>query len=77
MNFFLNYSLCSLKSIYYLEYAQLHNIRDIDNRVIFGMREARFILDRVLPDNLKFVINFVPGFVKIPQFVLDVMNSKF
>jgi len=45
--------------------------------VIYGFREARFILQRILPENLKFISEFVPGFIKIPQFVLDILNSKF
>lgn len=59
------------------DYAQLHNIRDIDNRVILSIRQLKAVCEFFLPEQLKFVSNFVPGFVKIPQFVLDVLNSKF
>lgn len=59
------------------EYAQAHGIRDIDNRVILSFRQVKFLASRYLPDNLKFISNFVPSFVKIPQFVLDIIGSKF
>lgn len=59
------------------EYAQSHNIRDIDNRMILSYRQVKFLASKYLPDNFKFIANFIPTFVKIPQFVLDIVNSKF
>lgn len=59
------------------DYAQLHNIRDIDNRVILSIRQVKAICEFFLPEQLKFVSKFVPGFVKIPQWVLDIINTKF
>jgi hypothetical protein len=60
------------------EYGQSHGIRDIDNRVIYSHRQVKALLSMfVLPDNLKFITNFIPSFVKIPQFVIDIATSKF
>lgn len=59
------------------EYAQSHNIHDIDNRMILSYRQVKFLASKYLPDNFKFIANFIPTFVKIPQFVLDIVNSKF
>lgn len=59
------------------EYAQAHGIRDIDNRVILSIRQVKAICEYFLPPKLTFIAKFVPGFVKIPQWVLDIANSKF
>lgn len=59
------------------EYAQQHGIRDIDNRVILSFRQVKAICAYFLPEKFRFVAKFVPGFLKIPQFLLDIMNSKF
>lgn len=60
------------------EYAADHGIKDIDNREIMVMRRINTILHNyVLPDSLKFLANFVPNFLKVPQFLLDIQLSKF
>lgn len=59
------------------DYAQQHGIRDIDNRVILSIRQVKAMCEFFLPEQLKFIANFVPGFVKIPQWLLDIVNSKF
>ena len=59
------------------EYAQNHGIRDIDNRIIYSFRQVKFLTQKYLPENFRFLSNFVPAFVKIPQFLIDIMNSKF
>lgn len=59
------------------EYAQERGIKDIDNRVIPSFRQVKGIIEGFFPENLQFLAKFVPGFVKIPQFVLDIVNSKF
>lgn len=60
------------------DYAQAHGIKDIDNREILSIRQFKTLLRAyVLPENMKFLADWVPGFLKIPQFVLDIVNSKF
>ena len=60
------------------EYAQAHGIRDIDGRVILSYRQVRYLLaNLVLPEQLAFLAYLVPGFFKIPQFVIDISFSKF
>ena len=59
------------------EYAQNHSIKDIDNRTIYSLRQVKYLSQKYLPENLRFLSNFIPAFVKIPQFLIDIMNSKF
>ena len=59
------------------DYAHQHNIRDIDNRVILSIRQVKAICDYFLPDSLKFVSQYIPGFLRIPQWMIDLVNSKF
>jgi dehydrogenase/reductase SDR family protein 1 len=59
------------------DYAYQHGIRDIDGRSIGSFRQIKFLVESVLPNNFKFVANLIPGFVKIPQFVIDIFTSKF
>ena len=73
-----NISKYSSKVVISAEYANAHGIRDVDNRVIHSIREVGPILENfILPPPLKFIGRIIPGFVKIPQFVLDIINSKF
>lgn len=68
----------SSKVIVSSEYAYSHGIRDVDNSLVPCFRQIGFMLTKyVLPENLKFVANFIPGWLKIPQFVLDIASSKF
>ena len=59
------------------EYAQKHNIRDVDGRSIANYRQVNSAMKLILPKSLHFVTNFVPNFVKIPQFMMDIVNTKF
>jgi hypothetical protein len=59
------------------EYARAHNIRDIDNRSIANYRQLNSAMKLILPKNLHFMANFVPDFIKVPQFVMDLKTSKF
>lgn len=59
------------------DYAQKHGIRDIDNRTIPSYRQVNSAMKLVLPKQLHFVTNFVPNFVKVPQFVMNLASSKF
>ena len=57
------------------EYAQAHGIRDIDDREILSFRQLNYILGYyVLPDNLKFIANWLPNFLKIPLFLIENIN---
>lgn len=67
----------SSKIVNAAEYAQCHGIKDIDGRVIPSYRQVNNAMKLVLPKELHFVSNFVPNFVKVPQFVMNVMSSKF
>ena len=58
------------------DYALKHNIRDIDGRVIPSHREFK-TLGPMLPKSLRFLNNYVPGSVKVPQIVLDIASSKY
>jgi hypothetical protein len=59
------------------EYAQMKGIRDIDDRVIPSHRQINSAMKLFLPKNMHFMSNFVPNFVKVPQFVMDLASSKF
>jgi hypothetical protein len=59
------------------EYAQQHAILDIDNRVILSMRSFKFLASTVLPESLQFAANLIPKWLKMPQFILDIVSSKF
>lgn len=59
------------------EYAQAHNIKDIDNRTVPSHRQINSAMKLVLPKPLHFVTKVVPDFVKLPQFAFDLMGSKF
>lgn len=65
------------KCVLSAEYAKKYNIKDVDNREIYSFRQLKSIAHYGLPDSLQFLVNFIPGFLKVPQFVLDIMNSKF
>ncbi len=59
------------------DYANDKGIRDIDDRRIASVRQVKGLVEAFFPKKLQFLSSFVPGFVKIPQFVLDILNSKF
>lgn len=59
------------------DYAQKHGIRDVDNRTIPSYRQVNSALKLVLPKQAHFVTNFIPNFVKVPQFIMDLANTKF
>ena len=59
------------------EYAQQHGILDIDNRVISSMRSLKFVASTLLPQSIQFTISLIPNWLKLPQFILDIANSKF
>lgn len=59
------------------EYAQSNGIKDIDNRTIPSYRQINSAMKLVLPKQLHFAANFVPNFVKVPQFLMDIASSKF
>jgi dehydrogenase/reductase SDR family member 1 len=67
----------SRKTVIAADYAHAHNIRDIDNRVIDSFRQLNLALATALPSSLQFITNFIPNFIKVPQFILDIVNSKF
>lgn len=59
------------------EYAQRHKVTDIDDRTIPSHRQINSAMKLVLPKSLHFVTNFIPNFVKVPQFAFDLMSNKF
>jgi hypothetical protein len=65
------------KVVIIAEYAQKHGIKDIDQRVIPSLRQVNGLAKMVLPSSLTFLADFIPNFVRVPQFVLDIANSKF
>ena len=67
----------SSKVVIGADYAYEKGIKDIDNRIITSIRQVKGILEMVLPPKLQFLANFVPGFIKIPKFMLALLNSKF
>lgn len=58
------------------DYAQSKGIRDIDGRQIDSWRQINQI-HRFLPNNLKFIANLIPNFVKIPYILVSWLFSKF
>lgn len=67
----------STKVVIAAEYAQAHKIKDIDNRTIPSHRQINSAMKLILPKPLHFTAKLVPDFVKLPQFVFDLMGSKF
>ena len=67
----------SKKIVIAADYAQAHNIHDIDDRVIPSHRSVSTGMKMVLPKALHPLANLVPNFVKVPQFVMDLASSKF
>lgn len=65
------------KVIVSADYGQANGIKDVDGRVIPSFRQFKFLAAYFLPPNFQFINNFIPGFLKIPQFLLDIMSSKF
>jgi hypothetical protein len=59
------------------DYAQKNGIKDVDNRTIASYRQVNSAMKLVLPKPLHFAAKFVPDFVKVPQFMMDIMSSKF
>ena len=59
------------------DYAQKNNIKDIDNRVVPSFRQINAALEVSLPKPLKFLAYFVPNFVKIPLFMIELFTSRF
>jgi len=59
------------------EYALNNGIRDIDDRVILSMRSIKYLAGRLLPNGLKFIANFIPASLRIPQYIIDISKSKF
>jgi len=58
------------------DYANAHGIVDVDNRQIMSVRQLAFFTQMMLPERMQFINRFIPGFIKIPSFVLDMMNMK-
>ena len=67
----------SSKIVIAAEYAQCHGIKDVDNRVVPSHRQINSAMKLVLPKSLHFAANLVPNFVKVPQFVMDIVSTKF
>jgi len=65
----------SSKAVMVADYANCHGIRDIDNRQIASVRQLAFLAQLVLPDRLQYITRFIPGFVKVPNFMLSTLNS--
>jgi len=59
------------------DYAQAHSIRDIDDRVIASYRQLNYYASLLLPERFQYLANYIPGFVKIPNFLLSSLNAKF
>jgi dehydrogenase/reductase SDR family protein 1 len=59
------------------DYAYEKGIKDIDNRVILSIRQVKGLAEMFLPKKLQFLSNFIPGFIRVPKFLLAVLSSKF
>jgi dehydrogenase/reductase SDR family protein 1 len=57
------------------DYAQTYDIKDIDGKVHVSYRSLKSLGPYILPKNLHYLTNYAPNF-KIPQFLIDVANSK-
>jgi dehydrogenase/reductase SDR family protein 1 len=58
------------------DYGLKHGIKDIDGRVIPSHRSFKNVAPFMLPKSLMFVTKLVPESVRVPQFLIDVANSK-
>jgi len=65
------------KVVLVADYAQCRGIRDIDNKEVASMRQVSFYASLILPERAQFLTRFIPNFVKVPNFVLTAMNTKF
>ena len=59
------------------DYARDHGITDIDGRQIPSYRQLNFVASIFLPNSLKFIANFIPNFIKVPFFLINIYNSKY
>ena len=66
----------SNKIVIAAEYALKRGIRDVDGRVPPSHRELSNLGGTMLPKNMKFLVNFLPKSFKVPQFLIDIANSK-
>ena len=58
------------------DYAYSHGLKDIDGRQIYSIRQLKAAAN-FLPASLRWVGNWIPGFIFIPQFVFDIFYSKY
>ena len=58
------------------DYAKSNGITDINGEIIPSPRQLSSLITMALPQ-LSFVNKIIPGFVKVPQFVMDIATSKF
>jgi len=65
----------SSKVVLVADYANCHGIRDIDNRQIASVRQLAFFAQLVLPERFQYLSRLIPGFVKVPNFMLSTLNS--
>lgn len=72
-----NLSKYTSKVVIAADYARAHGIKDVDGRQITSFKQLKSGLLMSLPDNLKWIANLVPGFISIPQFVFDILYSKY
>lgn len=59
------------------DYAQCHGIRDIDNRQIASVRQLWFLAQMALPQRFQYMTKVIPGFIKVPQFMLTAFSDRF
>lgn len=65
------------KIIIAADYAQAKGIKDLNNREITSIRQIKGLVENYAPPSIQWTSAYIPGFLKIPQFVLDILNSKF
>jgi hypothetical protein len=59
------------------DYARSHGIVDIDGRSIPSHREFKTIGPFILPKSLRFLAKYAPSFVRVPNSLLAMANSKY
>lgn len=68
---------CSCKIVTAADYAKSYDIHDVDGRQIPSHREFSNLGGYMLPKSMRGLAKYAPSSFKVPQFLIDIANSKY
>ncbi|CAF0932447.1 unnamed protein product [Brachionus calyciflorus] len=71
-----NISKYASKVVIGADYGRAHGLKDIDGQEIMSFRQLKAAA-HYLPPSLKWIGNLIPGFLTVPQFIFDILYSKY